>query len=173
MNQSESKREVSKPTPSERREVSTGERDISPASVSSHPARASSEVTAKPIRRRFTAGYKLRIVRLAEECKEPGEIGSLLRREGLYASQLAAWRKQRDDGTLRGLEPKKRGPEPHPDTRLKKENERLRKQNARLEKKLDQAETIIDFQKKLSKLMGLSDETEASSESGSSKERKT
>ena len=169
MNQSEKHRETSsKPAPSEHSEVSAGERDASPTSVSSFPDRASSEVTAKPTRRRFTAAYKLRVIRLADECKDPGDIGSLLRREGLYSSHLAAWRKQQGEG---GLEPKRRGPAPNPDSRLKKENERLRKQVARLENKLDQAEMIIGVQKKLARLMGLSEETDASSKNGSSKER--
>jgi transposase len=173
MNQSETSRQTSsKPVPTERSEVGGGSRDASPLSASSRAARTSSEVTAKATRRRFSAAYKLRVIRLADECKAPGELGSLLRREGLYSSLLSAWRKQRDEGTLQGLEPKRRGPVPQPDTRLTKENDRLRKQVERLERKLDQAETIIEFQKKLSKLLGLSEEADAISENGSSRERR-
>jgi transposase-like protein len=66
------------------------------------------EVVPKAKRRRFSAEYKLRILREADACSEPGEIGSLLRREGLYSSHLSNWRRQRQSGTLAGLKPKKR-----------------------------------------------------------------
>jgi transposase len=67
------------------------------------------EVVAKAVRRRFTAEYKLKVLRQADQCKRPGEIGGLLRREGLYWSNLAKWRKQRESGELAGLTGKKRG----------------------------------------------------------------
>ncbi len=70
------------------------------------------EVAAKPRRRRFTAEYRLRILREAERCTKSGEVGQLLRREGLYSSHLTAWRKARHDGALRGLTPRKRGAKP-------------------------------------------------------------
>ncbi len=70
------------------------------------------EVVAKATRRRFTAEYKLRVLREAEACTEPGAIGALLRREGLYSSNLTTWRAQRERGELLGLTPKKRGPAP-------------------------------------------------------------
>ncbi len=110
------------------------------------------EVAEKPKRRRFSAEYRLRIVREADACKEPGEIGALLRREGLYSSLLTAWRRQRDAGALAGLEPKKRGPKSKAvDPRVK----RLEREVSRLKRKLDQAETIIDIQKKVAGMLGI------------------
>jgi len=104
------------------------------------------EVVPKAKRRQFTAEYKLRIVREADAGTEPGQIGSLLRREGLYSSYLSTWRRQREKGQLQALSSKKRGrkgqdPSAEELAQLQRENERLR---ARLE----QAEIIIDVQKK-------------------------
>jgi transposase-like protein len=106
-----------------------------------------SEVLEYPVRRRFTAGYKAQIVREAEACTEPGQIGAILRREGLYSSYLDKWRKKYELGGAEALKDNKRGRKPtrHP---LMDENERLRKRNVRLEQRLKQAETIIDIQKK-------------------------
>lgn len=87
------------------------------------------------------------MLREADACTEPGQIGALLRREGLYSSSLVTWRKQREDGTLTGLTPKRRGRKRQKDP-LTEENERLRRENLRLQKKLRQAEVIIDVQKK-------------------------
>ena len=112
-------------------------------------------VSEKPVRRRFTAEYKVRILREADGCVHPGQLGALLRREGLYASHLTAWRKQRDEGTLAGLAPKRRGRKASPDAPLAAENERLRRENQRLAAKLRQAETIIEVQKKLSEILGI------------------
>ncbi len=110
------------------------------------------EVAEKPKRRRFSAEYRLRIVREADACKKPGEIGALLRREGLYSSLLTAWRRQRDTGALAGLEPKKRGPKAKAvDPRVKG----LERELARLKRKLEQAETIIDIQKKVAGILGI------------------
>ena len=111
------------------------------------------EVTERATRRRFTAEYKLRILREADACKGDGDIGSLLRREGLYSSQLAAWRRQRDEIAKRGLKARKRGPKAKGvNPRVKQ----LERENTRLKRRLEEAETIIDFQKKLSKLLGIS-----------------
>ena len=118
----------------------------------SAPAGADTEVVAKPVRRRFTAEYKLRILRAAEHCST-GELGALLRREGLYSSHLTTWRRQREAGQLAGLAPKKRGPKPNPQA---DELARLRRENERLQTRLQQAEAIIDAQKKLAQLFGLS-----------------
>lgn len=107
------------------------------------------------MRRRFTAEYKVRILCEADGCVQPGQLGVLLRREGLYASHLTAWRKQRDEGTLAGLTPKRRGRKAAPDAPLAAENERLRRENQRLAAKLRQAETIIEVQKKLSEILGI------------------
>jgi len=110
------------------------------------------EVVERPKRRRFSAEYRLRIVRAADACKEPGEIGALLRREGLYSSLLTAWRRQRDAGALEGLRSKKRGPKAKAvDPRVK----RLERENVRLKRQLEQAETIIEIQKKVAGILGI------------------
>jgi transposase len=111
------------------------------------------EVLPRAERRQYTAQYKLRILEEVERCTERGQIGALLRREGLYSSHLSKWRRQRAEGQLQALSPQKRGRKAQEVgveelTRLQRENERLR---ARLE----QAEMIIDVQKKLSRLLGL------------------
>ena len=106
------------------------------------------EVKSRPKRRRFSAAYKARIVKEAEGCTEPGAIGALLRREGLYSSQLSKWREQYRTGALDALRDDKRGRKTtkHP---LEDEVNRLRKENARLSGRLEQAEAIIEIQKKL------------------------
>ena len=114
------------------------------------------EVLEKPVRRQFTAAYKLEMVEAAERCTELGQIGALLRREGLYSSQLSTWRHQRQQGQLQALSDNKRGRKatiPHP---VQKELEQLRRENQRLRHTLQQAELIIDIQKKASQLMGIS-----------------
>ena len=113
------------------------------------------EVVESAMRRRFSAEYKLRVLKLADSCTEPGSLGVLLRREGLYASNLTTWRRQRDEGTLEALSPKKRGPkavEPNP---LAAENQQLKRENEQLSKRLRQAELIIDVQKKVSQMLGI------------------
>ena len=114
------------------------------------------EVPAKPVRRQFTAKYKLRIIEEADACEEPGEVGRLLRREGLYSSHLAAWRKAKRQGELTALEPRKRGRKPRERDRLAEENRRLQRQNARLQEKLRKAELIIEVQGKVAGLLGFS-----------------
>ena len=110
------------------------------------------EVVPKAERRRFSADYKQRILQEAEACTQPGEVGALLRREGLYSSHLTTWRQQRRRGARQGLTPAKRGRKADPQAaeiaRLQRENERLKAQLAR-------AELIIDVQKKLSQMLGL------------------
>jgi transposase len=117
---------------------------------------ANPEVPEKASRRRFDATYRLKIVEEADRCTEPGQIGELLRREGLYSSQLATWRKQRDEGALGGLHGKRRGRKPRRKDLRDQELERLRKENGQLQKRLRQAETIIDVQKKVSEILGMS-----------------
>jgi len=112
-------------------------------------------VLEKPVRRRFIAEYKLRILQEADRCTASGQLGALLRREGLYSSLLSTWRRQRDEGTLAGLTPKRRGRKASPDAPVIAENDRLRRENLRLTAKLRQAETIIEVQKKLSEILGI------------------
>lgn len=113
------------------------------------------EVSTRPVRRRFTAAYKLSILQEADRCTQAGQIGALLRREGLYSSHLVLWRRQRRQGMLAGLAPAKRGPKPEPRNPLADEVERLRRDNQRLTHRLKQAETIIEFQKKVSEILGI------------------
>jgi len=113
------------------------------------------EVPEKGVRRHFTAEYKLSILRQAEVCGEPGGVGALLRREGLYSSHLTTWRRQREGGILSGLTPKQRGRKANPAYPLQAENEQLRKENNRLQKRLKKAELIIDIQKKISQILGI------------------
>ncbi len=113
------------------------------------------EVIPRAKRRRFSAEYKLRILEEAAACSERGQIGSLLRREGLYSSHLTTWRHQREQGQLEALSPKNRGRKPSVDETLAKELAELKRENQRLENRLQQAETIIEVQKKLSGLLGL------------------
>jgi transposase-like protein len=109
-------------------------------------------VEAKAKRRRFTAEYKLRILREVERAKESGEVGAILRREGLYSSLLSVWRRDRDRVAKTGLAARKRGPKAKVvDPRIKQ----LEREKARLERKLKQAETIIAFQKKVAEILGI------------------
>jgi transposase-like protein len=124
--------------------------------------RPDSEV--KTPRRRFSAKEKLRILEEADACTEPGEIGALVRREGIYSSYLSRWRRARDRGQLDGLSGKKRGPKRTVDQELTEENEALKRENERLRARLEQAETIIEVQKKLSQILGL--ETSAQENTG-------
>src|SRR5215210_7701257 len=111
------------------------------------------ERLARARRRQFTVGYKLRILTEADAARTTGEIGALLRREGLYSSHLAAWRRQREEGILHALTPRRRGRPTHsPEQR---ELARLRQENDRLGQRLAAAEAVIDIQKKVSLLLGL------------------
>ena len=130
--------------------------------LQSSGVRPDPEVPAKATRRRFNAEYKIRIVREAEKCKGPGEVGALLRREGLYSSHLSTWRQQRDGGALRDLSSRKRGRNGR--SASEKRVVELERENARLRKKLEQAETIITVQKKVSELLGIPLETPSDEE---------
>jgi len=114
-----------------------------------------SEVTEKASRRRFTAEYKLGVLRSVDACGAVGEIGALLRREGLYSSHLNAWRQQRERGLLGAMAAKKRGRKAEEDGPLVLENVKLRREKAALERKLRQAELIIEIQKKASEMLGI------------------
>ena len=113
------------------------------------------EVAATAQRRRFSSGEKRRILALADGCKRPGEIGALLRREGIYSSHLSTWRKQRAADQRAALEPQKRGPKANPALAEARHLEQITRENVRLRRQLAQAHTIIDVQKKVSTLLGL------------------
>jgi transposase-like protein len=111
-------------------------------------------VVAKPKRRAFTAEYKQRILMEAETAATlPGGVGALLRREGLYSSLLAYWRRERADGIREALTPRKRGPKSKRNP-MDEEVQKLRRQNARLTEDLRKAHIIIDVQKKVAALLG-------------------
>jgi transposase len=110
------------------------------------------EVVPRAKRRQFSAEYKLRILDEADQCREPGQIGALLRREGLYSSHLSNWRRQQRQGQLQGLQSQKRGRKSDPEAA---ELKRLHRENERLRQQLDRAALIIDVQKKVSQLLGL------------------
>ena len=122
-----------------------------------------SEVVPIVQRRQFTAEEKLRILEEADACTEPGQIGALVRREGIYSSYLSRWRQAREQGQLKALSSKKRGPKTSEDREVAEEVARLRRENERLQVRLEQAETIIEVQKKLSGLLGVNAETNRSS----------
>ena len=114
------------------------------------------EVSQKAKRRRFSAEYKLNVLRQADAAgSETGAIATLLRREGLYASHLTSWRRQRNKGALQALKPKTRGRKLATKTPLASENERLQKENQRLQLRLKKAGIIIDVQKKVSEMLGI------------------
>ena len=110
------------------------------------------EVTERAKRRRFTAEYKLDILRQADACKRDGDLGALLRREGLYSSHLVTWRRQRDEIAKAGLKARKRGPKPKAvDPRVKQ----LKRENARLKRRLERVELMLEIQKKASEMLGI------------------
>ena len=135
------------------RGVSVTETKQSPIIQQGEKVRPEPEVAEKATRRRFTAKYKLSILRLADACTEPGSVGVLLRREGLYSSHLTQWRHQRERGELDGLQPKKRGRKADNRNPLLPEVERLRREIEQLTKRLKQAELIIEVQKKASQML--------------------
>ena len=139
--------EVARPVP----QGAVGDRRESVGGSSSSRVVPDPELAERPRRRRFTAEYKLRILRAAEAGTRRGEIGAMLRREGLYTSHLTAWRKQRDAGALEGLTPRKRGPRgPSPE---QVENERLRRALDRTQADLETARRVIEVQGNVSALL--------------------
>jgi len=129
----------------------SGRRLTSVAAASVPLASPDPEVAATATRRQFTRDYKLSILRQADACRQPGEIGALLRREGLYSSNLTAWRKQRDEGALVG-EARRRGPKSRrPDPRQLE----LERENRRLRRDLEKAHLVINLQKKLATALGI------------------
>ena len=136
---------VGSPAEGARRATGAGDPTTTSAATAPDP-----EVSAKAQRRRFTAEYRLRILKQADACKRPGELGALLRREGLYSSHLANWRRQREQGALRDMRGRRHGPTPRPiDPRVKQ----LEAENRRLQRKLQRAETIIALQKKVAEIL--------------------
>lgn len=123
--------------------------------TSASAALANPEVAATAKRRKFSGSEKRRIVQQADRCTKPGELGALLRREGIYSSMLATWRKQRARGEQAALSPRKRGRKPDAGLAKVREVQHLARENARLREKLERAHTIIDVQKKLCTLLGL------------------
>jgi transposase-like protein len=109
------------------------------------------EVVAKAKRKQFTVAEKRRILREVDACQGSGEIGALLRREGIYSSYLTTWRRQRENGELEGLSPRKRGPKPNPEAI---ELAKLRCEHERLKERMRQAELIIEVQKKVALMLG-------------------
>ena len=127
-----------------------------PSTSKAPPSLPDPEVPEKKLRRRFTTAYKLRILQEYDACTVRGEVGALLRREGLYFSNISAWLRLRDNGVLHGLRPKKRGRKAKKINPLANEVARLERENKKLSKKLKQAETIIEVQKKISVILGIS-----------------
>ena len=141
-------------------ERSVGERSEPKRSAAAAPTpagpalRPDPEVVARPHRRSYTAEYKLRILREAEAAAATrGGIGALLRREGLYSSILATWRRERAQGIQEALTPQKRGPKSKRNP-MAEEMQRLQRHNARLSEQLRKAHIIIDVQKKVAALLG-------------------
>jgi len=141
----------------ERREAERSEDDRSAAAgkaVAPAPPRPDPEVVANAKRRSFTAEYKLCILAEADAAAaQPGAIGALQRREGLYSSHLVTWRRERQAGMLKGLTPHKRGPKPRRNPQ-EEEMQKLRRENQRLTEELRKAEIVIDVQKKVGALLG-------------------
>ena len=126
-----------------------GTMDVMPLSTSEV------EVMAKPTRRRYSAEYKLRILREADASTRGGKIGALLRREGLYSSNLTAWRKQREKRELEGLGQKRRGPLPKENNPLADKVKALERETARLRARAERAEGLVELQKKVSEILGI------------------
>lgn len=119
------------------------------------PSAAASEMSDRPRRRTFTVQTKLRILAETDGAAETGGIGAILRREGLYSSTLSEWRRLRDNGVFGALTPAKRGPKRAPGNPLAAELAKAKRENARLGRRLEQAEAIIDIQKKVAALLGI------------------
>jgi len=135
-------------------ELSTAQIPDPPGAKSFAPERPDPEVLEKPVRRKFSAQYKQRIIEEADACVEQGQLGALIRREGLYSSYLSNWRRQRDAAVRKGLGAKKRGRRPTKNP-LADEVKLLARENDRLKRELGQAKLIIDIQKKTSQLLGI------------------
>ncbi len=118
------------------------------------------QVVAKPRRRTYTAEYKRRILKEADACRTPGQVGALLRREGLYSSNLVAWRRARAHGELAGLTPKARGRKPRPVDPRERKIAELERQLTRMTARAERAEALVELQKKLAAVLGRPVESE-------------
>lgn len=137
---------------------SEGERseaERTPAAPKILPAAPDPEVVVRPVRRQFTAAYKRQILAELEAAAGTGEIGRILRREGLYTSQPAKWRQARDRAEQTALAPQPRGPKPATVNPWQAENLQLQREKKKLEKKLHTAELMLELQKKVSELLGI------------------
>ena len=143
----------------ERREDERSENDRSTAAGETvapqppSPPRPNPEVVADARRRSFTGEYKQRILAELDSAAQPGAVGALLRREGLYSSHLSTWRRERQAGILKGLTPLKRGPKSKRNPQ-EEEMQKLRRENQRLTEELRKAAIVIDVQKKVGALLG-------------------
>lgn len=138
-----------------KRQTDSSIQDVKQMEETSGKGHPDPEVSETKHRRRFTAKYKLRILSEVDSCTTPGETGAILRREGLYSSNLTRWKKQKEQGLLEALTPQKRGRKILEKNPLSSKVAQLEKENEKLIKKLQQAEMIIDVQKKLSELLGI------------------
>lgn len=129
--------------------------EIQEGTLSSNCERPDPEVLEKEPRRKFTAAYKLQILEEFDACVKKGEKGALLRREGLYHSHICTWSRQREEGQLQGLAPKKRGRKAKKVNPLSSKVAQLERENRRLAEQLKKAEIIIDVQKKISTILNI------------------
>lgn len=113
------------------------------------------EVTGKAERRRFSAEYKRKILKAADACRLPGELGELLRKEGLYSSNLTAWRAARNRSELAGLAPKRRGPKAAVKDARDRRIVELERENRTWKARAERAEALVDLQKKVSEILGI------------------
>src|SRR3954471_9846520 len=127
------------------------------------PSAASPELSPRPQRRTFSATAKLRILAETDRAADTGGIDAILRREGLYSSNLTDWRRQRDAGACEPPKPQRRGPRPEV-TQPAADLDQLRRENARLRQRLANAEAIIGIQKKVAALLGIPMATSGSDE---------
>lgn len=113
------------------------------------------EVVEKAARRQFNAEYKRKILKEADACTREGEIGALLRREGLYSSHLSVWRAARERGEIAGLAPRKRGPKVAPPDPRDRKIVELERETRRWKSRAERAEALVDLQKKVSMILGI------------------
>jgi hypothetical protein len=132
-----------------------GKEFVEMAEISAVAVAPEVEVAEKAARRQFNAEYKRKILKKADACTQEGEIGALLRREGLYSSHLSVWRAARERGEIAGLAPKKRGPKVVPPDPRDRKIAELERETRRLKSRLERAEALVDLQKKVSAILGI------------------